>query len=878
MNILNKLTKNYLKMNKKRTLVTIIGIILTGAMISGVTTLASSFQRFMINTEKEMSGPWEATFCNVEYANSKYIKDNEKTEESFFVEKQGVALLGDNKEDFIEIRGYENKSLDYYRIKALEGRLPQSENEITLTQLFFSINPEYKIGDTIKLNVGMRLYEGVERPAKYPYVDGETFETKEVKEYKIVGKISTPSFASGGYLSGAITYLDTKNIEKDSIVNVGVITKNNKNIYEDTKNIAVNANLYEDEEDALSNINYNKSLLMFYGVNNESGFTSTIIGVCAVLIIVIAIGAILVIYNGFAISVSERKKQFGILSSIGATKSQIKKMVIFEGVIVGAIAIPLGILVGIAGIGITLNVVNGLLKPMMSEMITTGMTTNLELVISYPSLIVAVILIAITIYLSVVLPARRASKISPIDAIRQTDDVKVKPRKLKTPKFLRKIYGIEGDIALKNLKRSKKRYRTTVISLVISIVLFITFNGFVTYMFTGFDGMYMTTEYDYMVQLSANRETNNSEDNNNYEHLINNAIKDINSIEGIDKSVTIKSIECYTNIAKDNINNSLKKLMDKNERVKEVYEFENDLCEIGVNIISLDNTEYANYLKQVGINSIDDGKCILVNYINDLYSTRAQYEITNYKKGDKIKLNKYTKNAIGVENVTSTLEIAKVSDKLPYGVMSFSGRIVLVVNENTMNTIKNTVDEDVSTEVLIETADSKAFDKRAEDALQKYKGKLWCYRQDIASDILVYRNLKLIISIFLYGFIALISAIGISNIFNTISTNINLRRREFANLKSIGMTDKAFRKMLNLECVFYGTKALLYGLPIGALLCYVLKNAFSSDLISYMYKLPISSMLISAIAVYTVVYITMIYSSRKVKKENIIDVLRDDNI
>lgn len=878
MNILNKLTKNYLKMNKKRTLVTIIGIILTGAMISGVTTLASSFQRFMINTEKEMSGPWEATFCNVKYANSKYIKDNEKTEESFFVEKQGVALLGDNKEDFIEIRGYENKSLDYYRIKALEGRLPQSENEITLTQLFFSINPEYKIGDTIKLNVGMRVYEGVERPARYPYVDGETFETKEVKEYKIVGKISTPSFASGGYLSGAITYLDTKNIEKDSIVNVGVITKNNKNIYEDTKNIAMNANLYEDDEDTLSNINYNKSLLMFYGVNNESGFTSTIIGVCAVLIIVIAIGAILVIYNGFAISVSERKKQFGILSSIGATKNQIKKMVIFEGVIVGAIAIPLGILVGIAGIGITLNVVNELLKPMMSEMITTGMTTNLELVISYPSLIVAVILIAITIYLSVVLPARRASKISPIDAIRQTDDVKVKPRKLKTPKFLRKIYGIEGDIALKNLKRSKKRYRTTVISLVISIVLFITFNGFVTYMFTGFDGMYMTTEYDYMVQLSANRETNNSEDNNNYEHLINNAIKDINSIEGIDKSVTIKSIECYTNIAKDNINNSLKKLMDKNERVKEVYEFENDLCEIGVNIISLDNTEYANYLKQVGINSIDDGKCILVNYINDLYSTRAQYEITNYKKGDKIEFNKYTKNAIGVNNVSSTLEIAKVTDKLPYGVMSFSGRIVLVVNENTMNTIKNTVDEDVSTEVLIETADSKAFDKRAEDALQKYKGKLWCYRQDIASDILVYRNLKLIISIFLYGFIALISAIGISNIFNTISTNINLRRREFANLKSIGMTDKAFRKMLNLECVFYGTKALLYGLPIGALLCYVLKNAFSSDLISYMYKLPISSMLISAIAVYTVVYITMIYSSRKVKKENIIDVLRDDNI
>lgn len=139
------------------------------------------------------------------------------------------------------------------------------------------------------------------------------------------------------------------------------------------------------------------------------------------------------------------------------------------------------------------------------------------------------------------------------------------------------------------------------------------------------------------------------------------------------------------------------------------------------------------------------------------------------------------------------------------------------------------------------------------------------------------RNLKLVIQIFLYGFIALISAIGIANIFNTISTNINLRRREFAMLKSIDMTDKSFKKMLNLECIFYGTKALFYGIPIGILICYFINQGFG-NLVEFTFGLPWLSIIISIVAVYLVVFSTMIYSSRKVKKENIIDVLRNENV
>ena len=148
---------------------------------------------------------------------------------------------------------------------------------------------------------------------------------------------------------------------------------------------------------------------------------------------------------------------------------------------------------------------------------------------------------------------------------------------------------------------------------------------------------------------------------------------------------------------------------------------------------------------------------------------------------------------------------------------------------------------------------------------------------NVKEEMQLVNNLKLVIQIFLYGFIALMSAIGISNVFNTISTNINLRRREFANLKSIGMTDKQFRKMLDLECIFYGTKALLFGIPIGVLICYLLNLGFG-NMFEFIFRIPWLSIVICIIAIYTIVFVTMIYSTKKVRKENIIDVIRNDNV
>lgn len=837
MNILNKITKEYLKMNKKRTLVTIIGVILTGAMISGVATLATSFQNFLVETQRQDSGDWEARFNNVKYEDVRYIESNNNYKNTFITQPiyLGEDLLDSESEMQIQLIAHEDESLKRLNVKVVEGNFPVNSSEILVSTRYLKQHTDLKIGDTVNLTINDKL---------------------EVAPFKIVGTSDYRGLVkSDKYV--VITRLDRDNLKTDSLVNASITSKKAKDIYKQTEETASALGLYKTDEEKDLVLSYNNSLLMYEGVNNGDGFNAMLLSVCGVLITVIAIGSIIVIYNSFAISVSERKKQFGMLASIGATKKQIKKMVLAEGAMVGTLGIPLGILSGILGIWATLKVVDRLITPMFA---TTGLDAHFELKVSYIALLIAIVLIAITIYLSVFVPARKASKISPIEAIRGSGDVKIKPRKVRTPKFLRKIYGIEGDMALKNLKRSRKRYRTTVISLTISIVLFLTFNGFVTYMFEGFDAMYTTVPYDYQLSLQSDNEKD--------------IIKELRDSKCADKVVSNKLAMATITLNDNNIDTRFKKLIPDNKTMQSMYSYENNIGTVSTYVVALDDETYKEYIKEIGSNELTDNSCILVNYVDGLYMYKAQFNIFNYKENDKINV------AIG--DTQKELNITKVTEKGSYGIPLISGAAIVIVNDNTYNEFKTMSDKMYGTvsmneaTIMLESDNIKTLEENISDIMAKYPNSNYS-GYSIKEEMQLMNNLKLIIEIFLYGFIVLISLIGISNIFNTITTNVNLRKREFANLKSIGMTDKAFNKMMNLECLFYGTKSLLFGLPIGCVMCYLLSKAFSSE-IMFMFKMPWSSIAIVVVAVYLIVFMTMKYAKNKIKKDNIIDVLRDDNI
>lgn len=407
----------------------------------------------------------------------------------------------------------------------------------------------------------------------------------------------------------------------------------------------------QEQGERIYDIDYNTYVLAYKGVNESIGFNAMLFSVCGILIAVIAVGSILVIYNSFAISVSERKKQFGMLSSIGATKKQIKKSVIYEGAILGMIGIPLGVLSGIGGIWVTLKIVNGLLQPIFKNI--QGYEWSQDMVISWIAILLAVVLMALTIYLSVIIPAKRASKITPIEAIRQSDDIKVKAKKLRTPKFMRKLFGMEGTIALKNLKRSKKRYRTTVISLIISIVLFISVSGFVGYMYNGFDSLYETVDYDYSISIYGNSQPEKKEELKNR----------VEKLDCIDKLSILEETYFQITIPEDKLDSNIQKAMQGNKDLQRMLTKSEQGYVIDFQLIALNENQMEQYLKEVGVTSLKENQMILINYVDLLSSAKIEGNLTHYKENEVLPIS-HSDVKVGEK------EIIKVTDKMPFGIQN----------------------------------------------------------------------------------------------------------------------------------------------------------------------------------------------------------------
>lgn len=612
-------------------------------------------------------------------------------------------------------------------------------------------------------------------------------------------------------------------------VNVSALYKNPKEYEEINKNIS--------NSTGVEKIISNTDLLRYQGVLNDATL-QVLYTIGTIVIVIIVISSVFVIRNSFSISVSEKNRQYGMLASVGATSKQIKKNVLFEGLSIGLIAIPLGILLGIVAIMILLQVVNYLL----SDMFVAGL--NLEYSISIIPIIASIIISLITIYLSCLIPAIRASKISPIESIRGNNDIKLKPRKIKTPKFIKKVFGIGGVIASKNLKRSKKKYRTTVISIVVSIFIFISLSSILTL------GTKVTTLYytDFKFNMF---------------------------VSGGDKTI-------YEEIAKlDNVDNYAyfyEKGLDINFE-KYSSEFGKQVLgdiENGGILLAIYNNEYfKQYIKELGISEENYKKAAIL--IDDviLYNadnTRTVDRIYNIQSGDEITITDSSKE--------KSFVITKTTTERPMGLENtyYDSGIIVVSQDFLEEVFGEKVDESyILDDLLIYSEEDETLENTINDLIKQNENysELAVYNYNTAVE--QQKRIILVVAIFLYGFITVISLIGVTNIFNTITTNMILRSKEFAMLKSIGMTKKEFNRMIRLESIMYGLKALIIGIPLGILGSYFIYKAFALDT-DFGYSLPIVPIIISIVFVFIIVGITMKYSLNKINKQNIIETIRKDNI
>ena len=872
MNILNKLTKKNLLLNKKRTIVTIIGIMLSTALVCAVAGLVTSAQQTFINLIKNTDGDYHVAFANVPQEQQKYIIQNNAVESYFTTKELGYSKYDEiQNEDkpYIYVFSMNADAFKKGAFKLTAGRMAENENEIVISQhLIDNGRVKIKVGDKITLNVGTReLMDGSKQNQKNPYLansskeyimektgdtgDSENYEEQIVdgvqKEYTVVGIIERPSmniepYTAPGYT--AITYGDSKNeINAGNINNIYITLKNPKEYERVEKQIK---ETIEAETSQNIDVDVNTDLLRFEGVLSESTL-SVLYGIAGVIIVIIVVSSVFVIRNSFSISVSEKTKQYGMLASVGATKKQIRKSVLLEGLYIGVIAIPLGILLGIIAIIILLWIVNLLLIDMMEG-------TSFVYDVPVAAILISIAISAVTIFLSCLIPAIKASRISPIEAIRGNADIKIKAKKVKTSKLTKKLFGIGGVIASKNLKRNKKKYRTTVISLVVSISIFIALSSFLTY------GQKMTNSY--YTDLGYNI----------YVYKPNQELIDIVAKwDGIKDYSYSYQTSASVDIEKYGTDFAKQEIADEKTQYEETFPGEDYDISLSLQVVMLNRDYFKNYVKSLGINDKDYQNIAILGDDVNHYIGDGKHKIEHYfnvKQGE-------TMNAI-INDEQKQIKITKITEKRPMGYESTytTGGFLFISEDYAQITNRENLMRGglyINAKNPIET-ENKLNDLKKEDA--KFDEILV---ENIALIAEQEKRLIILVSIFLYGFIAVITLIGVTNIFNTITTNMILRSKEFANLKSIGMTTKEFNKMIKLESVMYGTKSLLIGIPIGLIGSFAIFKSFTNS-IDFGYIVPWPAIIISIIFVFIIVGLTMKYSLNKINKQNIIETIRQDNI
>ena len=855
MNILHKLTLQNLKQNKKRTIVTIIGILLSTALICAVAGLAQSGLTSLINWAKHTDGDYHVLFIDVPEDKISYITSNVHVKDSFSLRGLGYAQAADSgnpNKPYFYIMEADDAAFAHISLRLLSGRLPENAGEIVIPDhVFTSGDMEYRIGDTLTLEVGTRMTDdgwvlGQHNPFDPDEGEPESIVNTAVRTYTIVGiserlsymleNYDAPGFVLLSRMEGSQTGVDGS--QAGGTRTVGVTYDKPKHFQDYTDEIMA---VLDAEGDSTTGALSNHYLLELEGALSART-TGVLYSLAAVILVIILVTSVYVIRNSFAISVSEKTQQYGMLASVGATAKQIRGSILYEGLIIGLIGIPLGIALGVAAVMIVLQIMNVLLKDMFD-----GMT----FVYSVPVwvFLLTIFLAALTIWLSCLVPAVRAGQITPIEAIRGNREVKIDPRKLRTTPLIRRLFGTGGVIADKNLKRSRAKYRTTVVSLVLSISVFVALSSFVST--AKRSTYYYFTDYGFNIQVLGD-ET---------------AFDDLLAEVEVDKSIYYRAASATADVSY------------LSEEWKDVFDNMSDLY---ASIAVLPDARYVEFAHEYGLpDTVAPGTALLwdTGSFRNEDGTKIVARSTILKAGDQavLKFTEYDdETGEAKQEIPLSVTVAGILDKAPMGMEGYTpsgGTYIMPESAVPGEIVKNSY----AGALYINDADPDRVEKeivalKAEDS--RFAG---FDVMNAASQVRQERNFILVIEIFLYGFITVITLIGVTNIFNTISTNMILRRKEFAMLKSVGMTNRQFKGMIFVENILYSLKSLAIGLPLGVAGSWLLYR-LTSDEIDMGYFFPWKPILFACVFVFLIVGLTMLYSLRKIESHNIVETIRNDNI
>lgn len=934
MNLMKTLTLKNLKLNRKRTIVTIVGIILATALLSALVTLVSSFQYSMIEYQKQKDGDFHVKFSNVKMSELSEFKNNRNIESTFETMGMGFANLdGCKNEDkpYAYVMATDEAGFERGCFKLIEGRMAKNEDEIVIPRhLKTNGRIDIKVGDEITLDVGKRYDSNTEgvisENCAYEH-EAETLTDTVTKHYKVVGIMERPGYGMEDYSAAGYTFVtysdelaaidngtkseaseaDTtltvysrytqKALRNKDAVTADIIGVDEK-LFAKANNSSVEMSSEESDrflkemENAKYDIYMNGYLINYECVFPIDGSFKALFTVAAVVALIIILTSVYCIKNSFNISITEKIRQYGMLASVGATRRQIKSSVKTEAAMLGVVGIPVGTMSGILASLILVKVVNALSAGWLN--------VALSFHTSLPALILAVILSIATIYFSATGSARRAAKVTPLEAIRNTKEIKIKSAKLKTPAIIGRIWGIGGVISYKNIKRNNKKYRTTVTSIVICSVTFIVISYFMSMAFSVVGMSYASADYNIGINMSCKKDID-----------IEKFSKLLSGIEGAEDYLVGAGYDFD---------------VDKPEYTKEygeycrqLYDDSEDVSQMFL-ITVLDDKSYDKYASDAGIKNAAAGAILVNKCTFDVYNensskyVKKEMELYKYKAGDTIECgyNVYDDassddNAVegdtesGTEDnsgyvdeetinngVRKTVDvtIAGVTDKVPIGYKGYSNTL-LFMNQKGFESLwgdgknGNEIKPGYASYlayVVAENADEyqDTFEKETEGNPEY--SQISFYVSNLDKQMRDEKSLFTLLGVFAYGLIVVIALIGITNIINTLSTGMELRSREFATLRSIGMTDKQFVGMVRLESVFISVKALVIGVPLGILISYLLCVMMNRMDDAIIYEPPYKAIILCIVVVIMLIYAIMKLSMTKLRHNNIIETIKNENL
>lgn len=936
MNLMKKLTLKNLKLNRKRTIVTIVGIILATALLSALVTLVSSFQYSMIEYQKQKDGDFHVKFSGVKMSELSEFKNNRNIESTFETMGMGFAKLdGCKNEDkpYAYVMATDEAGFERGCFKLIEGRMAKNEDEIVIPRhLRTNGRIDIKVGDEITLDIGKRYDSSTEsviwENIAYEH-EAETLTDTVTKQYKVVGIMERPGYGMEDYSAAGYTFVTYSNelaaidngtksevneadttltvysrytqkaLRNKDAVTADIIGVDEK-LFEKANNSSVEMSAEESDryfkemENAKYDIYINRFLISYECVFPIDGTFKALFTVATVVALIIILTSVYCIKNSFNISITEKIRQYGMLASVGATRRQIKSSVKTEAAMLGVVGIPVGTMSGILASLILVKVVNALSAGWLNF--------ALSFHTSLPALILAVILSIATIYFSATGSARRAAKVTPLEAIRNTKEIKIKSAKLKTPAIIGRIWGIGGVISYKNIKRNNKKYRTTVTSIVICSVTFIVISYFMSMAFSMVGMSYASADYNIGINMSYKKDI----------HIdIEKLSKLVSGIEGVDDYLVRAGYDFD---------------VDKPEYTKEygeycrqLYDDSEDVSQMFL-ITVLDDKSYDKYASDAGIKNAAAGAILVNKCTFDVYNensskyVKKEMELYKYKAGDTIECgyNVYDDassddNAAEGDTESSTednsgyvdeetinngvrktvdVTIAGVTDKVPIGYKGYSNTL-LFMNQKGFESLwgdgKNGNEikpgyASYSAYVVAENADEyqDTFEKETEGNPEY--SQISFYVSNLDKQMRDEKSLFTLLGVFAYGLIVVIALIGITNIINTLSTGMELRSREFATLRSIGMTDKQFVGMVRLESVFISVKALVIGVPLGILISYLLCVMMNRMDDAIIYEPPYKAIILCIVVVIMLIYAIMKLSMTKLRHNNIIETIKNENL